>query len=282
MPVLALAEAARHDFAVDQANLQRQVDHTHRHLKRGTKAYLAGKGQGGGVDTAGYALWTLEEGRHSPEDDDDELEEGKEDVIQPVVDWLLQKQRDEGFWKCSSHRPPSEASDFTSTYLAIRGLAQFSEPEQSQQVAKAKQRTGKWLAEAEAKDLEDHVFRLLTLDYLGGQDDACQAGVEQLKGWQRVDGGWCQKDGLESDAYATATAMYALARVGIDPDDKVWQRGVRFLLDSQQEDGSWHVVSRSKPFQKYFETGFPHGTDQFISTTASAWATIVLLESLSP
>ncbi len=35
------------------------------------------------------------------------------------------------------------------------------------------------------------------------------------------------------------------------------RRGLRFLLNAQREDGSWRVVSRSKPFQKYFETVFP-------------------------
>jgi hypothetical protein len=36
------------------------------------------------------------------------------------------------------------------------------------------------------------------------------------------------------------------------------------------------VTSRSKPFQQYFETGFPHGKDQFISSHASSWAVVSL------
>ena len=36
---------------------------------------------------------------------------------------------------------------------------------------------------------------------------------------------------------------------------------------------SW---SRSKPFQPYFESGFPHGKDQFVSMAASGWATVAL------
>ena len=57
----------------------------------------------------------------------------------------------------------------------------------------------------------------------------------------------------------------------------VYQRGVKFLLGDQLEDGSWHVRSRSKPFQTYYESGFPHGKDQFISMHASSWATLALL-----
>jgi hypothetical protein len=36
------------------------------------------------------------------------------------------------------------------------------------------------------------------------------------------------------------------------------------------------VKSRSKPFQPYYESGFPHAKDQFISIAASGWATAAL------
>jgi hypothetical protein len=37
-------------------------------------------------------------------------------------------------------------------------------------------------------------------------------------------------------------------------------------------DGTWFVKSRAFPVQPYFETGFPHGRNQFISTAAIALA----------
>ena len=60
-------------------------------------------------------------------------------------------------------------------------------------------------------------------------------------------------------------------------DDPTYLRGLAYLLADQREDGSWHVVSRSKPFQPYFESGFPHGKDQFVSMAASGWATAALV-----
>jgi hypothetical protein len=42
------------------------------------------------------------------------------------------------------------------------------------------------------------------------------------------------------------------------------------------------VGSRSKPFQTYFESGFPYGKDQFISLAASSWATTALALALPP
>ena len=60
----------------------------------------------------------------------------------------------------------------------------------------------------------------------------------------------------------------------------MYRRGLEYLIKHQMQDGSWHVESRSKPFQLYFETGYPHGKDQFISTTAACWATLALLHAL--
>ena len=64
------------------------------------------------------------------------------------------------------------------------------------------------------------------------------------------------------------------------PRDSAYERGLQWLTKSQHADGSWHVRSRSKPFQSYFESGYPHGKDQFISITAACWATTALLLSL--
>ena len=80
---------------------------------------------------------------------------------------------------------------------------------------------------------------------------------------------------LQSDAYATGSVLVALSMAGgVGPDDPVYHRGLEFLIRTQKGDGSWFVKSRSRPFQTYFESGFPHGPDQFISAAASqrgAW-----------
>ena len=55
-----------------------------------------------------------------------------------------------------------------------------------------------------------------------------------------------------------------------------YQRGARFLLNTQLEDGSWYVKNRSLAFQPYFESDFPHGHDQWISAAATNWAVMAL------
>src|SRR5205814_7006904 len=98
------------------------------------------------------------------------------------------------------------------------------------------------------------------------------------------DGGWAQLDGgeppaaLASDAYATGSALVAIHEAGdIAASEASYQRGLQFLLKAQLDDGSWHITSRSKPFQPYYESGFPHGKDQFISCAATGWATWAMI-----
>jgi hypothetical protein len=78
---------------------------------------------------------------------------------------------------------------------------------------------------------------------------------------------------MNSDAYATGVAMTVLVESGalaVGTDSH--RRGMNFLLSGQFPDGSWHVRSRSIKFQPYFESGFPFGHDQWISSAATAWA----------
>ena len=94
---------------------------------------------------------------------------------------------------------------------------------------------------------------------------------------QHDDGGWSQIPTLASDAYATGQALTALAQTGMaKPSDPEYQKGVRFLLSAQLQDGSWYVRTRAVPVQPYFDSEFPHGQDQFISAAATNWATMAL------
>ncbi len=270
LPVMTFAEAHRRGIHTSSENFERQLEHTWKHLERGRKSYEEGRGQGGGVDTAGYALWTLEDG-----------ERPADEITTTVVAWLLQQQKTDGFWTRSSNRPPSEASNFTSTYLALRALTAYGSDQQQEAVAAARTLALQWLITATPSDTEDRVFQLLGLVAVEAEQSLIDSAAQQLRSQQRDDGGWAQLPELDSDAYATGTVLYALRYAGaLDALKESGDRGLQFLLDTQQEDGSWFVHSRSKPFQLYFETGFPHRADQYISTTATSWATIALLQSL--
>jgi hypothetical protein len=97
---------------------------------------------------------------------------------------------------------------------------------------------------------------------------------------QRPDGGWAQAPGSQSDAYATGQALYAL-RVGggVKASNPAWRRGMRFLLRTQDADGSWFVNKRAVPANNYFSTGFPHGESQYASFNGTCWALLALLKA---
>ena len=81
---------------------------------------------------------------------------------------------------------------------------------------------------------------------------------------------------MESTAYATGKALYALQIAGLPASDGEYERGVKFLLSTQEMDGSWFVKTRAMAFQPYFDTGFPHGYDQWISAAGTSWASMAL------
>ena len=111
----------------------------------------------------------------------------------------------------------------------------------------------------------------------GAPPEEIRRAVEDIIHTQRADGGWGQTETMASDAYATGSALTALQiGGGMQATDPAYRRGVAYLLRTQLDDGSWLVRSRSFPVQPYYESGFPHGRNQFISSAATGWAATAL------
>ena len=49
-----------------------------------------------------------------------------------------------------------------------------------------------------------------------------------------------------------------------------------FIAKFLEKNRSRFLEGKGTPFQTYFESGFPHGKDQFISITATAWGVTAL------
>jgi len=162
----------------------------------------------------------------------------------------------------------------------MRGLLRYGKPDQKKAINKRFKQVREWLFETPGADTQDRVFRLQILALLNETNEVTRTAKVLLK-TQREDGGWAQTEEMESDSYATATALAALNQAGgLTKDDSAFRRGIQFLLNAQLPDGSWHVKTRAKPFQTYYESGYPHGKDQFISISAGAWATVALCLAL--
>jgi hypothetical protein len=161
----------------------------------------------------------------------------------------------------------------TETAYAIRALRQYGSPGRRAETDRRVDRARSWLLAAEPASTEEQVMQILGLHWAGVDADSLAPRVKALTEEQKSDGGWAQRAGLSSDAYATGQTLYAL-RIGggIRVGHPAVRRGVQYLLGTQYEDGSWYVASRSVKFQPYFQSGFPHEHDQWISAAATVWA----------
>lgn len=266
VPTFALALAQKQGYSVDAKVMTELVQHTTADLRAGLADYIKGTGQPGGVTRAGYALLALRAGGVR-----------SAEITTAVTGYLLQTDKDRGFWHAASNRPPSEASNFTNTFLAIYALKHYRDAAQAEGVKERIEAARKWLEATPTKETEDRVFQLWGMAEAGSDKAEIQKAVKTLLAEQNADGGWAQLPQGASDAYATGSVLTMLhVACDLPTTDPAYQRGIGYLLKTQLPDGSWHVVTRSKPVQPYFESGFPHGRDQFISMAATAWSTAAL------
>lgn len=258
MSVLVLSKAIEVGVDVNRDNLRKQRD-------RAFEALNASR-----LDTFGYALWALDAGKQTPDTN-----------TAALVELILKDGDPRSVWQPTLKRLPAEASTFTSSFLALRGARRYGTQPQSDRIKQREEAVRKWLEiDPPATETEDQVFRLRLARELQLPGVTLDAQSKQLLAAQTPEGGWAQRPGLPPDAYATGTALAALHEAGgLSVSEQAWQRAVRFLVRTQRPDGSWRVVTRVEPIQEYFESGFPHGTNQFISAFATGWAALALLTS---
>ena len=194
-----------------------------------------------------------------------------------LVHDLAQKQRGDGSWRNTDRRPPLGYSDISVTAITLRALQLYPMEGRREEFDRRIERARAWLLSAAPRTTEERAFQLLGLGWAKANQADLQRLAKLLRAEQRNDGGWAQILTLESDAYATGQALVALHQAaGVPTGDTAYQRGAKFLLKSQLPDGSWHVKTRAMGFQPYFESGFPHGHDQWISSAGSSWAAMAL------
>src|ERR1017187_7487836 len=197
--MLTFTTARERGFAVNEKEITRQLKFTADFLAKNREDYVKGKGQGGQADTAGYALLTLAAGSWKADETTD-----------AVVEYLLLRDKQRDHWQANSQRPPSEASSFTTTYVALRALQRFGPEEKKEAIDARIDKVRKWLLATKPKDTEDRVFRLQGMKAVGAGEKEIEAAAQELLKTQRPDGGWSQIDKPDSDAYATGSTLVAL------------------------------------------------------------------------
>ena len=198
-----------------------------------------------------------------------------------LVHDLAGAQRLNGSWSGISHRPPIEYTPISETAYAIRALRLYASPGKKAEVDGRIAHARDWLMTATPRHNEERVMQVLGLYWAGAKPP--RETVTALIQAQKSDGGWAQRAGFQSDAYATGETLYALNQAcGIATTDPAFRRGADYLLRTQYKDGSWYVPSRSVKFQPYFDSGFPHEHDQWISAAATGWAALALSLIVEP
>ena len=195
---------------------------------------------------------------------------------------VVAQQTASGAWHLGGvTRPPVEDGDFFRTALGIRAVKSFGPAGRAVENQDRVHRAVAWLEAATPLTAEDRNMQLLGSHWAGADPGAIQKAAAGITATQRPDGGWAPRRQLATDAYATGQSLFALAEgAGLSPTAPEYAKGVNWLLSNQRGDGSWFVRSRAPKFQPYFESGFPYGQDQWISSMATGWATSALAVAL--
>ncbi|HLJ49807.1 MAG TPA: ankyrin repeat domain-containing protein [Bryobacteraceae bacterium] len=198
-------------------------------------------------------------------------------VTDAMVHRIAQSQLEDGRWSVWAPRPPIEYSDVTATAMAVRGLTLYMIPGRRAEFELRIARARKWLENIRPQTGEERNMRLLGLAWTQADPDTIYDAVQDVIAHQHEDGGWAQLETLETDAYATGQSLYALHEAGYEVANSAYRRGVTWLRQAQEADGSWHVRTRAFPFQPLVDTGYAHGRDQWISSQATSWALMALM-----
>jgi ankyrin repeat protein len=272
LPSIAVALARAKRVEVDETLATHPHDITLKLWENNREELLLGRPTsiGGFTGTAAYGLLGFAEEHAAPTP-----------LTDALAVTLAAQQAPDGSFNVGDTRPPLfDSSAIHHTALAIRGLAEYMpagrRAERDRRIAAALA----FLRGAEPRRTREEVFKLLGLVWARGTSNEIAAQRSRVLALQRDDGGFAQRPTMSSDAFQTGEALYALHAAGVAPDATAYQRGVRYLLATQLEDGTWFVPTRAVGFQRYFETGFPHGRSQFISAAATAWAAIALTYAL--
>jgi hypothetical protein len=201
-----------------------------------------------------------------------------QDSLDRAAALVVPHQQADGAWRLNASQilgGPTSYGTALATASARSVLARASTPAASA----ARARADLWLRAVDVATVLDASSILIGLD--DGRDKEAVAqrarALGLLRRGQGPDGGWGPYVNSQAEAFDTALAVLALSNIRADSAGGVYSaaerleaidRGRRYLISSQEDDGSWLETTRPPGLESYA---------QRISTTA--WSLLALLES---
>jgi squalene-hopene/tetraprenyl-beta-curcumene cyclase len=215
----------------------------------------------GPVDRAGQILSAVAMARH------DAVSTGKlHPLTRKALDHIWAFQLDDGsiYWVPFKEAPSAIDHHWGITLIALGASVAPDGYAQSEPAKSGIEKLRGWFKKTPLKDLHETGLTLIADGAVGGilrkeqreqQIDAFFAKQQPTHGWSMADMSvhpdWKRPDGLpldskHSDSYATAFAVYALARAGVPKTESRLAKAIEWITNSQRQTGGYYTFSPRK------------------------------------
>ena len=158
------------------------------------------------------------------------------------VDWLTKQLGTTGELVPDMEEPPIAQGSLMTTGNTLIALMQAFAETGEARYQQAADRSLSFMASATPKTTQDKIFKVLALSRFGTsqQRELVAPLLRQLQSEQNRDGGWGETADMHaSNALATGQVLYSFQEAGVSIDAPEFTKGVRYLLKTQQDSGSW-------------------------------------------
>ncbi len=163
------------------------------------------------------------------------------EVLARMAGRLITSQEESGFFPNDHHDPPIDQGEVMATVNSLLCIERAWRITGDRKFRDSLEKGLAWLRGATVNTTQDRIFQLMGLSLLDKENSKSLIRQKRrdLLAQQHPDGGWSELPAMESNAYATGEALYALKVTGMSVADGRFMKGVQYLMDRQQLFGSW-------------------------------------------